>query len=128
LTGRGRTLYRRALARFHAHLARALESVSSAETRGEVGARALSLAHSFARGENPPHLSSADASLIAHALERDPAPPPLVRLAPPDVQGLLTREEVAARVGQWLEELPPAPALVEIVSETNLHAAAETGS
>jgi hypothetical protein len=51
-----------------------------------------------------------------------------VRLAPPDVQGLLTREEVAARVGQWLEELPPAPALVQVASETNLHAAAEPGS
>jgi hypothetical protein len=128
LTARGRRLYRRALAHFHAHLARALEALSLAETRVEVGARAISLAHSFARGENPPHLSMADASLILRALEQEPAPPPLVRLAPPDVQGLLTREEVAARVGQWLEELPPAPALVEIVRETNLHAAAESGS
>jgi hypothetical protein len=128
LTEHGRALYRRALSHFHAHLAGALESLASEETRVEVGARARTLANSFARGENPPHVSTPDASLILRALERDPAPPPLVCLAPPDVQGLLTREEAEARVSQWLEELPPAPALVEIVSETNLHAAAETGS
>ncbi|MFL6227994.1 MAG: hypothetical protein ACJ741_04350 [Pyrinomonadaceae bacterium] len=127
LTARGRAIYRRALSHYHAHVARSLEALASAEPRVEVGARAVSLAHSFARGENPPHLSATDASLIARALDADPAPPPVVRLAPPDVQGLLTREEAAARVGQWLEELPPAPALVEINGATSLHAA-ETGS
>jgi hypothetical protein len=128
LTGRGRAIYRRALAHFHKHLATALETLVAEETRVEVGARARTLANSFARGENPPQLSAADVSLVLRALEQSPAPPPLVRLAPPDVQGLLTRDELAARVSQWLEELPHAPALVEIVSETNIHAAAETGS
>jgi hypothetical protein len=129
LTERGRTLYRRSLSHFHSHLASVLEVVASEETREEVGARARTLANSFARGENPPHLSSADVSLILRALERSPAPPPLVRVAPPTVAGLVARDELASRVRQWLEELPPAPALVEIGSESNhQHVAAEPRS
>jgi hypothetical protein len=126
LTDHGRALYRRALSHFHAHLAPALEDLAATETREEVGARARTLANSFARGENPPHLAGADVTLILRALESKPAPPPLVRLAPPAVSGLLTRDELVARVHQWLEELPAAHALVEIVNENNLNAAAET--
>jgi hypothetical protein len=129
LTDRGRDAARRALAHQHKHLARALDALASDETRAEVVARARTLANSFARGENPPHLSSADVSLILRALERSPAPPPLVRVAPPTVAGLVARDELASRVRQWLEELPPAPALVEIGSESNhQHVAAEPRS
>ncbi|MDT7543193.1 MAG: hypothetical protein QOE33_3097, partial [Acidobacteriota bacterium] len=130
LTERGRSLSRRSLSHFHAHLASVLEVVAAEEARAEVGARARTLANSFARGENPPQLSSLDVSLILRALERLPAPPPLVRLAPPAAAGLLARDELAARVRQWLEELPPAPALVEIVSEGHHqhHVAAEPRS
>jgi truncated hemoglobin YjbI len=127
LTERGRALYRRALSHFHAHLAAALEPVSPEEARAEVVARARTLANSFARGENPPQLNAADVSLILRALSRSPAPPPLVRVAPPATAGLLARDELAARVRQWLEELPAAPALVEIATESHTNAAAQQG-
>lgn len=130
LTDRTRAAYRRELSRYHAHLALALGSVAAAhqESPAEVVARTRSLANSFARGENPPHVSAADVSLILRALENEPASPPLVRLAPPQIEGLHAREELVARLSQWLEELPAAQALVEIVSENNPHAAADSGS
>lgn len=128
LTDRTLAAYRRDLSRYHAHLAVALGSVADDETRVEVVARTRALANSFARGENPPHVSAADVSLILRALETAPAPPPLVRLALPRVEGLVAREELVARLAQWLAELPAAQALVEIVSENNLHAAADSGS
>ena len=128
LADRTRAAYRRDLARHHAHLAGALASVAAEETRAEVGARTRALANSFARGENPPHVSAADASLILRALEHSPAPPPLVRVAPPRIEGLLAREEVVARLAQWLEELPAAQSFVEITGENHTHAAADTAS
>ncbi|MFN2481121.1 MAG: DUF6079 family protein, partial [Pyrinomonadaceae bacterium] len=128
LIDRTRASYRRELSRYHAHLAVALGSAAGGETRAEVVARTRALANSFARGENPQHVTAADVSLIMNALERAPAPPPLVRLAPPRIEGLLAREELDARLAQWLEEVPAAQAFVEIVSENNLHAATESGS
>lgn len=127
LAERGRALSRRAVSHFHAHLASALEAVAAEATHEAAGARARTLAHSFARGENPREFTDADVTLILRALERAPAPAPLVKLAPPPTAGLQARDELAARVRQWLEELPPAPALVEIVSDNNHHAA-EQGS
>lgn len=127
LASHGRALYRRTLAHFHGHIAHALEALAGGDGGEAVGARALALANSFARGENPPHVSPLDVSLILRALEQTPAAPPLLRLAPPDVQGLLTRDELVARLRQWIEELPHTSALVEIASEGNTHAAAEPG-
>jgi hypothetical protein len=44
------------------------------------------------------------------------ATPPPVRLRlPTSDYGLLTREELRARVNQWLDDLPSEPALVEVI-------------
>ncbi|MCA1616406.1 MAG: hypothetical protein LC800_20380, partial [Acidobacteria bacterium] len=126
LAAHGRAVYRRTLAHFGAEIAAALERLALAEPDAGAGARARSLAHSFGRGQVPSHLSAVDASIIARALASGPTPTPYLRLRfPPDLQGLVTRDELQARVGEWLEELPRAPALVELISEGEPDAAGQ---
>ena len=126
LAARGRASYRRTLAHFGEVIVAALEHLARDEADAAAGARARALAHSFAQGQTPRQLSGPDASIIARALASGPSPTPYLRLQlPPDLQGLSTRDELQARVGAWLEELPRAPALVELVSEGEPNAAGQ---
>jgi hypothetical protein len=121
---RGLAAYRRTVSHFGDAVASALERLALQEPDSEAGARARSLANSFAQGQTPPAVSAGEASLLARALADDPSPTPYLRLRlPPDLQGLVTREELQTRVADWLEELPRAPALVELVSEGEPNAA-----
>ncbi len=124
LAARGRVAYRRTLAHYGETIAAALEHLALAEPDAAAGARTRSLAHCFAQGQTPPHLSAIDASIIARALASGPSPTPCLRLRlPPDLRGLVTRDELQERVAEWLEELPRVPALVELISEGEPNAA-----
>ena len=114
LARRGRGSYRRTLALFHAHLAQALEEAAREEPLEESAGRAGGLAALFAQNRQPELFTPADVGLIARRLEQTPPPAPPRATLPRDLSGLLTRDELAARWRQWLDELPDGPALVEV--------------
>jgi hypothetical protein len=116
LVNRGMAAYRRTLALWSKHLARALEAVAD-ESAGPEAEVARRLAAGFAEGVIPAHLTSTEIQLIEPALQATVLPPVRVQL-PTISYGLMTREELRARLEQWLEELPEHPALLEI-SEIN---------
>jgi hypothetical protein len=124
ITERGRAAYRRALARFHAHLTHALDRLAADATDSETASRARALAHSFVQQQSPAYFTHADVRLMTRALERTPLAEPLrVRLPGGIARGLVTRDELAARWQQWFDELPHDAALVEIIVENNSDAA-----
>jgi hypothetical protein len=125
LTAGALASYRRTLAPLARHLADALPLAAADSASPDVVACADSLANSLSRGLVPPQLSADDCALIARSLEQHPAPQ-LLHVEPPPAAGLLAREELAARVGRWLEELPHGPALVSVEDRTAPNAAAET--
>ncbi|HVF27476.1 MAG TPA: hypothetical protein VM943_04490, partial [Pyrinomonadaceae bacterium] len=85
--------------------------------------RARSLASEFTQGKLPDNFSSSDTLLISRALESLDAPPPVRVRLPTDGCGLLMREELSARLRQWLDDLPVHSALVEIVGKGEGNAA-----
>ena len=124
ITERGRAAYRRTLARFHTHLAHALNLLAADAPDAATASRIYALAHNFAQRQAPAHFTHADARLITRALERTPPDEPLrVRLPESIMRGLVTRDELAARWQQWFDELPHDAALVEIMFENKSDAA-----
>ncbi|MGH9944077.1 MAG: hypothetical protein ACRD9R_17165, partial [Pyrinomonadaceae bacterium] len=124
LSARGRETARRTLAFYHSHLARTLELLArEAPDSADAEARAQRLAESFAKNQNPSHFTHADTRLIARVLEQHPAPQPLRVPAPFGGYGLMTRDELAGLLGQWLEELPANPILVELLEPSRSEAA-----
>lgn len=113
----GRAAARRTLALMAAPLAAALDAFAQSEESEETRNRAFALAEAFALGHPPENFSHADASLIEQVLLRVASSSP-VRVRPPvETYGLVTREDLRARLNQWLDELPDQPALVEAVSD-----------
>jgi hypothetical protein len=116
--GRGRDAHRRTLALWSNHLAHALEALAHEdEMTEETAHRARALAAALAQDGAHAPLSLMDVQLIEQALRRTNVPPWRVSL-PADDYGLLTREELRARLQQWLDDLPDYPALVEVTSES----------
>jgi hypothetical protein len=115
LTEVGLAAYRRTLSLFAGHLQRALEKLlEESDDDMATAAHARRLAAAFASGELPPRFTRADARLLERALGRLNSAPP-VRVSPPTEAGVLvTREELAARLRQWLDDLPDYAALVEL--------------
>jgi uncharacterized protein YukE len=114
----GRVAYRRTLALLSTPLAIALDAIARREDETELASRARSLSGAFARGTEHAHFTRADVQLIEQALQRMATPPPVRVRVPADEYGLLTRDELRARLNQWLDDLPDQPALVEVVSES----------
>ncbi|HEX8634835.1 MAG TPA: hypothetical protein VF703_11870 [Pyrinomonadaceae bacterium] len=125
MTARGRAAYRRTLARFHPHLARALNLLAAeAVDDAETASRAVALAQRFAGRQTPAQFTHLDVRLMTRALEQTPPAGPLrVGLPGGVVRGLVTRDELAARWQQWFDELPHDAALVEIAVENTGDAA-----
>ncbi|MDQ3818415.1 MAG: hypothetical protein M3362_12175 [Acidobacteriota bacterium] len=71
----------------------------------------------FAQGTAPEIFTPADVDLIDKALERMATPPPVRLQLPGSDYGLLTRDELRARLNQWLDDLPSDPALVEVAEQ-----------
>jgi hypothetical protein len=112
---RGRAAYRRTLLFLSTPLAIALDALARKDADGETATRARSLSGAFAQGVGPAQFSIADVQLIESALARMTAPPPVRLRLPVNDYGLLTRDELRARLNQWLDDLPNEPALVEVV-------------
>jgi hypothetical protein len=112
---RGRAAYRRTLLFLSTPLAIALDALARKATEAETASRARSLSGAFAQGGGPAHFSAADVELIESALARMTAPPPVRLNLPLSDYGLLTRDELRARLNQWLDDLPNEPAVVEVV-------------
>lgn len=113
----GLAAYGRTLALLGNPLRHALEALAARDDeKREVATRARILAHAFGQGTLPHRFSRMDVQLIERAAsEMDSAPP--VRVHPPtDGCGLLTRDELSARLTQWLDDLPADAALVELVA------------
>lgn len=117
---RGRDAHHRTLALWSKHLAHALEALAheDAVTTAATALRARELAATLLT-EDSAHasLSLSDVQLIEQALRKTNVPPWRVSL-PGDGYGLVTREELRARLQQWLDDLPDYPALVEVTSES----------
>lgn len=109
---------RRTLQLMSQSLAGALEHLARSAETEEARERAHSLSESFAAGRLPENFSQWDARLIEEALEVGAASTP-VRVARPPLEayGLTTREDLRARLNQWLDELPDQPAMVEVTNE-----------
>ncbi|HEX8475093.1 MAG TPA: DUF6079 family protein [Pyrinomonadaceae bacterium] len=121
----GLAAYRRTLTLFSTQFHHALAALAAREGKDDEAAsnRALLLGETFAQGRLPTHFSGADVRLLERAIETMEVPPP-VRVHPPTENcGLLTREELSARLRQWLDDLPNHSALVEIISESETDAA-----
>jgi hypothetical protein len=112
---RGRTAHRRTLLFLNAPLAIALDALARKDGDEETMHRARALSGMFAQGIGPDEFTAADVRLIESALDRMATPPPVRLHLPTSDYGLLTREELRARVNQWLDDLPSEPALVEVV-------------
>jgi len=112
---RGRAAYRRTLLFLGTPLAIALDALARKDTETEAATRARSLSGAFAQGSGPAQFSPADVQIIENALARMSAPPPVRVQLPLSEYGLLTRDELRARLNQWLDDLPNEPAVVEVV-------------
>jgi hypothetical protein len=112
---RGRAAYRRTLLFLSTPLAIALDALARKDADTETARRARLLSGAFAQGTGPAQFSLADVQLIESALARMTAPPPVRLHLPVSDYGLLTRDELRARLNQWLDDLPNEPAVVEVV-------------
>jgi hypothetical protein len=112
---RGRAAYRRTLLFLSTPLAIALDALARKDADTETARRARILSGAFAQGTGPAQFSLADVQLIESALARMSAPPPVRLHLPVSDYGLLTRDELRARLNQWLDDLPNEPAVVEVV-------------
>ncbi|MBV9959776.1 MAG: hypothetical protein JO360_15230 [Acidobacteria bacterium] len=115
----GRHAYHHTLSLMSTPLAIALDAIARKEEDADVAARARTLSGAFARGTEHTYFTRADVQLIEQALQRMATPPPVRVELPVGEYGLLTRDELRARLNQWLDDLPDHPALVEVVGESD---------
>jgi hypothetical protein len=113
----GRMAHRRTLALWCKPLAHALAALAQDELKTTLRDGARALASLLAEGKLPALFSSSEVQLIEAALQQTSLPPLRVSL-PVNGHALLTRDEMASRFKQWLDDLPDYPAFVEIVSES----------
>jgi hypothetical protein len=120
LLERGLMAHRNTLSFWGKPLAQALEVLAAEETAPTNVERVRSLASALAQGETPAPLSPFEIQLIERALQQTAVPP--LRVAVPAAgYGLMTRDELGARLKQWLDDLPSYPALVDVSSEADGH-------
>ena len=122
LMERGLAVYRRTLLMLGANIAISLDALARRAENEEEARRARALSSAFAQSHVPGRLERQDVRLIERALLRMSAPPPVKVVAPNGDAGLLTREELKARMVQWLDELPEQPVLIEVVSKSEINA------
>lgn len=117
----GHAAYRRTLVLFSKQLQHALDALAAREENqdGETASRARALANGFSVGIVPERFSRATVRLLERATADaglDEHAPPLRVKVPNEVYGLLTREELAARLAQWLDDLPDHSAFIEVAA------------
>jgi hypothetical protein len=107
---RGMQGYMQTISSWGSSLAQALIVIG--EKHGDDGIRSKALRLATALKEGSEEYSPGDIDLIEEALNSGGVPPLRVEL-PADLEGLLTREELRARLKQWVDSLPDQPALVD---------------
>lgn len=110
---RGLAAHRATLSFWSKPLAQVIETLPDADAGTSEVARARALASAFALGEAPAPLSPFEIQLIERALQQAAVQPLSVQL-PATGYGLMTRDELGARLKQWLDDLPSYPALVDV--------------
>jgi len=103
------------LALWGRNLAHALNVIAEQQTNDAARDEALRLAASLAQGNNDFEYCQKDIDLIEQALRSGGVPPIRIEV-PAEVSGLLTREELRARLTQWIDTLPDYPALVDVTN------------
>ena len=116
---RGLAAHRSTLSFWSKPLAQALVALGASDASAENTERTSALASAFTRGEAPP-LSPFEIQLVEQALQQTAVPPLRVQL-PATGYGLMTRDELAARLKQWIDDLPSYPALVDVNGEVDGH-------
>jgi hypothetical protein len=112
---------RRTLALMAAPLASALGHLAESASTESERTRARSLSEVFAAGRLPENFSQADVRLLEEALQHGAMSTPVRVVRPPvEAYGLVTREDLRARINQWLDELPGQPTMVEVVGDGGL--------
>jgi hypothetical protein len=102
-------------------LASTLNSLAGSAETEEARLHAHVLSEAFNSGQLPENFSRSDARLIERALQEGGASTPVHVTRPPvEAYGLLTREDLRARLNQWLDELPDQPAMVELTGDGSL--------
>lgn len=117
---RGLAAHRSTLALWSKSLAQALAALGALDASAEKTERSSALTSALARGEVPSPLSPFEIQLVEQALQQTAVPPLRVHL-PATGYGLMTRDELAARLKQWLDDLPSYPALVDVNGEADGH-------
>ncbi|HEX5707177.1 MAG TPA: DUF6079 family protein [Pyrinomonadaceae bacterium] len=113
----GLAAYQRTLTLFGGQLQHALEALAARdEERRDVATRARLLAAAFGGGTPPARFSRADVRLIERAIASMETPPPVRVTLPTEGCGLLTREELSARLRQWLDDLPDHTSFFELAA------------
>lgn len=116
---RGLAAHRSTLSFWSKPLAQALEALAVDESAENAG-RVRALAAVLAGDEAPAPLSPFEIQFIERALQQIAVPPLSVSI-PVTGYGLMTRDELSARLKQWLDDLPGYPALVDVNSERDSH-------
>ena len=106
--------YQRALAAWQRPLAYALEAFIAEAPDDPLADHARALSDDLL-SDVPLKFTLLDLQLLEIILPRGGAPPLRVNW-PQDTSGLMSREELAARVKQWLEGLPNYPALLDVAT------------
>jgi hypothetical protein len=128
---RGLAAHRSTLSFWSQPLAQALEALAAEEPTAAESERMLALAAALAQQENgsapaPENgsthapLGPSEIHLIERALQQT-AVPPLSISIPAASYGLMTRDELGARLKQWLDDLPSYPALIDVTNDTDGH-------
>jgi hypothetical protein len=112
----GLAAYRRTLAIIAKPLAQTLEELTRADDSINRQ-RARELADAFVQGRTLAPLTFEDIEIIERAIERLDTLAPVRLNLPMNSYGLMTRDELTARLRQWLDDLPTSSLLVEVVSE-----------
>lgn len=112
----GLASYKHALSLLNAPIAIALDAIARGDSNPNLTTKARSLAGTFARNKLPERFTGLEILLLELAMQRMTAPPPVRVEIPVEDYGLLTREELRARLNQWVDDLPSEPALVEVVN------------
>lgn len=108
--------YQRTLLIIAKPLAQSLEDLANMDMSINTQ-RARELAAAFAVERVPSPLARADIELIERATEMLEVASPVRLKLPFDNYGLMTRDELIARLRQWLDDLPAQSLLVEVGNE-----------
>jgi hypothetical protein len=109
------------LATWGRNLAMALNIMAEQHAEEHVKESAQTLATKLAATAHHDGLSLREVELIELALQSGGVPPLRVEM-PEALSGLQTREELKARLDQWLDGLPNYPALVDFVTRSESNA------